>query len=246
MKTTDTHTPLWLVAARYVRHKLRQLRSAYSFFRQIKIGAYLRYGRKIAIYRKAHLKLHKTSRLILLGESGMRIGMPWDPLMPDTSLYPHGVDRFNPTFFDTHFVAGINAHAEIGDNFELISGSLIRIQQGGHLSTGKNFFMNSFSMIYCYDRVQIGDDVIIASYTQIRDSDGHPISYDGQVKKQTAPVIIHDHVWIASRVTILKGVTIGTGCVIAAGSVVTKSIPPRCLAAGNPARVIRENITWKR
>ncbi|OGT51115.1 MAG: hypothetical protein A3E84_04705 [Gammaproteobacteria bacterium RIFCSPHIGHO2_12_FULL_42_13] len=49
-----------------------------------------------------------------------------------------------------------------------------------------------------------------------------------------------------ARVTILKGVTIGNGSIVAANSVVTKSIPENCIAAGNPAKVIRTNIHWER
>lgn len=56
----------------------------------------------------------------------------------------------------------------------------------------------------------------------------------------SAPVIIGDDVFIGARAIILKGVTIGDGAVIGAGSVVTKSIPPRVIAAGNPARIIKE------
>lgn len=47
------------------------------------------------------------------------------------------------------------------------------------------------------------------------------------------------------NVIILKGVTIGDGAIIGAGSVVTRDIPPRCLAVGNPARVIKENVEWE-
>ena len=45
--------------------------------------------------------------------------------------------------------------------------------------------------------------------------------------------------------TILKGVTIGDGAIVAAGAVVTKDVPPKCIVAGVPARIIRENIDWK-
>ena len=61
----------------------------------------------------------------------------------------------------------------------------------------------------------------------------------------TQPVFIGNHVWIGTNVTILKGVTIGDGAIIAAGSVVTKSVPSKCLAAGVPAKVIKENVEWK-
>ena len=53
------------------------------------------------------------------------------------------------------------------------------------------------------------------------------------------PVTIGDNVWICAGALILPGVTIGEGSVIGAGSVVTRSVPPRCLAVGNPCRVIR-------
>lgn len=76
----------------------------------------------------------------------------------------------------------------------------------------------------------------------IRDSDNHTIHYDGFEKSK--PIIIGNHVWIGMRATILKGVTIGDGAIIAAGAVVTKDVPARCLVAGVPARVIKENIEW--
>jgi maltose O-acetyltransferase len=55
----------------------------------------------------------------------------------------------------------------------------------------------------------------------------------------SGPVVIEDNVWIGSKVVILPGVRIGSRAVIGAGSIVTKDVPPRCVAAGNPARVLR-------
>lgn len=58
----------------------------------------------------------------------------------------------------------------------------------------------------------------------------------------SAPIIIEDDVMIGTRCIILKGVIIGARSIIAAGSVVTKSIPADCIAAGNPAKVIKQRI----
>jgi acetyltransferase-like isoleucine patch superfamily enzyme len=59
------------------------------------------------------------------------------------------------------------------------------------------------------------------------------------------PIIIGNNVWIGTNVTVLKGVTIGDGAIIAAGSVVTKDVPANCMAAGVPAKVIKEHVKWK-
>ena len=59
-------------------------------------------------------------------------------------------------------------------------------------------------------------------------------------KLKTAPVIIGNNVWIGMNATILKGVTIGDNSVVAAGSVVTKSVPANVVVAGNPAVVIKK------
>ena len=68
-----------------------------------------------------------------------------------------------------------------------------------------------------------------------------PLEYHKEVlESYVAPVVIKKNVWVTVGVTVLAGVTIGEGSVIAANSVVTKDIPPHCLAAGNPAKVIKE------
>ncbi len=110
--------------------------------------------------------------------------------------------------------------------------------KGGKLIIGKNSRLNGVHIDAC-ELVQIGDNVRIAPYTVILDSDFHDIK-DHFSKGAVMPVIIEDNVWIATRSTILKGVRIGKGSVIAAGSVVTKDIPPNCVAAGVPAKVIKQ------
>lgn len=84
--------------------------------------------------------------------------------------------------------------------------------------------------------------------THFRDSDNHIITRRGnncnEDKPVSAPIVIGDHVWIGMNVIVLKGVTIGEGAVVAAGSVVTKDVPPYSLVAGVPANVIKIDIKW--
>lgn len=92
------------------------------------------------------------------------------------------------------------------------------------------------------ENITIGNNVLIGSGVLITDSDAHPIHpklrNDHRFIK-TKPIIIEDDVFIGARSIILKGVTIGKGSVIGAGSVVSKDIPKMCIAAGNPARVVK-------
>ena len=98
--------------------------------------------------------------------------------------------------------------------------------------------------IVCSDKIVMGDDVHIGRDVWIRDNNGgHHVIIKGY--KDKAPVIIGDHVWICSNVSITKGVTIGEGAIISANSVVTTNIPAHCIASGNPAKVIAENIYWR-
>lgn len=118
-----------------------------------------------------------------------------------------------------------------------------RITVLGEFTVG-NCEVGQGGVIHCGNRIDIGNGVLIAACVMILDEDAHYISYDGCNNKNKKPIRIEDNVWIGVSCVIHKGVTIGEGSVIAAGSVVTKDIPPHCLAAGVPAKVIRENITW--
>ncbi len=108
----------------------------------------------------------------------------------------------------------------------------------GKLIVGKNSRLNGVH-IDAREMIQIGENVRIAPYTIILDSDFHdPKNHfsDGQ----SAPIIIEDNVWLATRSTILKGVRIGTGAVVATGAVVTKDVPAYTVVAGVPAKVIKQ------
>jgi acetyltransferase-like isoleucine patch superfamily enzyme len=97
-------------------------------------------------------------------------------------------------------------------------------------------------------KIDIGEDCMFANTITIRTSDSHAI-YNNGSNVRTNPaksVRIGDHVWVAPKATIMKGVTIGNGSIIGYQSVVTKDIPENVMAAGAPACVIRENVLWSR
>ena len=113
---------------------------------------------------------------------------------------------------------------------------------GGRIEIGSNSYIGDRTEIHAGELVKIGNGVNIAWDCNILDRDYHAFNGEQEVIK---PVVIEDNVWIGVGSLILKGITIGEGAVIAAGSVVTRDVPSRCLVAGNPAKVIKENITWK-
>lgn len=112
------------------------------------------------------------------------------------------------------------------------------------------------SVINCVESVTIGKYTAIADNVHITDNNNHPVNpeyrkfmringdNDSRLWKHSAhaPVILGENCWIGRNVSIMKGVTIGDNTVVAANSVVTKSIPANCIAAGNPAKVVKTDI----
>ena len=159
------------------------------------------------------------------------------------------------------YVSGMG-EIKIGDDFLCSSGDGINpigrnirgeIASAGRIVIGDRVGVSS-SCIYAHDLVVMGNDVHIGSDTLIIDHDGHPHNYimrrRGEARNKVnpddyaksllkAPIVIEDDVWIGARCLILKGVRVGARSIIAAGSVVTKSIPADVIAGGNPCKVIR-------
>ena len=128
-------------------------------------------------------------------------------------------------------------------NFKLYQGASIYVAPQARLVLrGGGTFLNTDSTLNCFHHIEIGEGCAISDNVSIADSDSHFIN--GKKDTMTSPILIGNHVWIGKNVTILKGVHIGDGAIIGAGSVVTRDVPPKSLAAGNPARVIKDNVEW--
>lgn len=123
----------------------------------------------------------------------------------------------------------------------------INVYAGAHLIIGYNTGMTN-TMIWCYNRITIGNHVNVGAGTMIVDTDFHSLDWKDRrdgidvANKKTRPVVIKDYAFIGTRSIILKGVTIGEKSIIGAGSVVSKSVPDGEVWAGNPARFIKKII----
>jgi acetyltransferase-like isoleucine patch superfamily enzyme len=110
---------------------------------------------------------------------------------------------------------------------------------GLDITVGRNVFINQNCTFYDLGGLDIADDVMIGPNVSIITT-GHPIEPSQRRAFVIAkPIAIEKNVWVAAGATIIGGVTVGENAVVAAGSVVTKDVPPNTLVGGNPARVIR-------
>ena len=181
---------------------------------------------------------------------------PGDPELKAIKLRTHNLNLdYNKTYEDeTEKRKELLSQmvGEMGEN-GFIQGPVF-FHYGVHTKIGKNFFGNFNLTIQDDGEVTIGDrcnfgpniTIVTPVHPMIPEERNTLQAPDGTMKRlcYAKPVHIGNDCWLGANVVVCPGVTIGDGCVIGAGSVVTRDIPPRTFAAGNPCRVIRE-ITEK-
>src|SRR5437773_2712420 len=144
----------------------------------------------------------------------------------------------------------------IGKHVSCYAGCSFAIGENGHCTIGDFTLLNG-ALIMAEEKIEIGAYCLVSWGVGMADSDFHPLEpaqrlIDAQAlapyfkdrpprpKLKTAPVKSCENVWIGMNDMILKGVTIGDNSIVAAGAVVTKSIPANTIVAGNPAAVVRK------
>lgn len=143
----------------------------------------------------------------------------------------------------------------IGDK-ACVRGSLVTDRKNGLILIGCNSYIGSGTKVWASEKIDIGEHVMIAHNCNIFDNDTHPIDFIQRRKDaeniifkgiredfaslKKEKIIIEDDAWIGCNSIILKGVTVGRGAIVAAGSVVTKDVPPWTMVAGNPAKCIKK------
>ncbi|MEP7279954.1 MAG: acyltransferase, partial [Bacteroidota bacterium] len=95
------------------------------------------------------------------------------------------------------------------------------------------------------NNISIGAGCLFADFIEIWGSDTHPIYNEkNELINKEEPIIIKDNVWVGARAAILKGVTIESGSIVGMGSLVVNDVPESCITAGNPNRIIKNNVRW--
>lgn len=218
-------------------------------------------------YEGEYRPLLLGSNIDFLLEHGSAIVLTGNATFPD-KLYAANTNYPNATSIGTrahyfrldppsHNITRIqlseNAQLVLDNNSLILKGCYITIGANCKLKIGYNSYLSQGIKINTRCGMTIGNNVLIGYDTLIMDYDGHPIFLqddvdDGQIfiGGKSKPITIEDDVWIGHRSTILKGVTIGKGSVVGSRACVTSDVPPYSIVAGNPARVIKENIKWRR
>ncbi|RUT70384.1 acyltransferase [Flavobacterium cupreum] len=125
-------------------------------------------------------------------------------------------------------------------------GTKISVAKNAKVIFGNKFTITAESEIVCSKGIEFGTNCLLSWDILIMDSDHHTIwNEKGSVVNPPEEIVIEDNVWVGCRGLILKGSQIPSNSVIAANSVVTKKLEePNAVYAGNPARKIKENVTW--
>ena len=146
-----------------------------------------------------------------------------------------------------------NVSLEVGAR-SVVHAATIFERDGAKISIGADTYIGAGTNLISAELLQIGSHVQIAWGCTLLDHNSHSVDYskrrgdlerslEGHIQWDNiskAAIIVEDDVWIGFNSIILKGVTLGKGSIVAAGSVVTKNVPPNVIVGGNPALIIKK------
>ncbi len=144
--------------------------------------------------------------------------------------------RFFPNYVVRNFLFRTLLRNNIGYKSSLHRGLEVYCISG--IAIGDECTINKYVDLDGRGSIKIGNRVSISAYTKILSASHDPVS--DKFEYQMKPVMIGNYVWIGTGALVLPGITLGEGCVVASGSVVTRSVNPFDIVAGNPARKIGE------
>ena len=224
-----------------LKSHLRPLKSVYQIIKNLELSwqswsTFLHinlFSRQVSGCKRIKLMNHKNTIIQL--DKGAELQL--------NACLITGIRQVKKSRKETRILLEKDSQMKIDGSFSVYAGSYIRVVPKGKLILHGGF-INENVQITVGDVVEIGSDFTCGRDVVIRSFDGHTILENGY--RMSAPIKIGNHVWVGQGATILKGVTIGDGAIIAAGAIVTKDVPSGCVAAGVPAKIVKENVKWAR
>ncbi|WP_094571376.1 acyltransferase [Mucilaginibacter xinganensis] len=175
-----------------------------------------------------------------------------------------GDSKFLPNFsINKNRSTSLQEHKVVIGDKCLLGVSVFLETPEAKVEIGDRVYMGNSSII-AKTGIILGNDIMVAWGVTFYDHDSHSLNYkdrDMDIQQTYAdylsekgnylknkkwdvvnskPIKIEDHAWIGAESMILKGVTVGVGAIVGARSVVTKDVPPFCIVAGNPAKIVRQ------
>jgi acetyltransferase-like isoleucine patch superfamily enzyme len=142
-----------------------------------------------------------------------------------------------------------NSSIYIGDNNIISESTLSILDDSSTIKLGMKGYIGGarFFCIGKQNQILIGNNFLISDNVELWNGDGHSlIDNISKIKiNEEKPIQISDNVWIGTGVMILKGVQIFENSIIAAKSIVTKDVPANTMVAGLPAKIIKNNVSWR-
>ncbi len=125
-------------------------------------------------------------------------------------------------------------------------GSKISVGSSGTLIIGDNFRISAETAIVAFTKIEFGQNCLLSWDTLIMDTDFHKIkNKEGDIINSPKPIIVGDHVWVGCRNLILKGSKIPNNSIIAANSILSKTLlKENCLYGGAPIKCLKEDVSW--
>ncbi len=234
--TKKKHGPL------YICRELKKDKKKYKNHGEISVLKYLFYNycsknvvrlgtAKLIPYKNAILDLDKTARIYVHGDKDFEIG----------------INKLRGSKSETHVRMNDKALWNMHHGGALFYNTVVEVKENALLDTGF-FTANGGSVIIVAKKVVLGEDVMLGRNIMIYDSDFHQLQNDcGASVNPAKEVVIENHVWLTSNVTVLKGVRIGQDSLITAQTVVNKNMPEHAIVAGKAnGACIRDEVNWKR
>jgi len=135
--------------------------------------------------------------------------------------------------------AAPGARVQIGSGCEIGSRTSLTAEAHGELVLEENVFVSGGCIVAARAQVRIGTDSMLAEMVCVRDHDHDPDHPPRSGRTLSQPVLIGERVWLGSKSSVVRGGSVGSDSVVGAHALVNRPIPPRSVAVGVPARVVR-------